>query len=159
GKTTSLARFEELYELLGTKFDRYYFESEVWERGLQLVQEGKEKGIFKESDGAVVFPGEEYGLHTRVFVTSKGLPVYEAKELALAELKAKEFDFDMSITTTAVEQEQYFRVVFKALGLLKPELAGRFTHVAHGMMQLSGGKMSSRLGNVITGESLIDAVV
>ncbi len=160
GKKTSLKLFEELYALLGTKFDRYYFESEVFARGVELVNEGKEKGIFKESEGAIVFPGEDYGLHTRVFITSKGLPVYEAKELALAELKAKEFPgFDISITTTAVEQEQYFRVVFKALGLLKPELDGRFTHIAHGMMQLLGGKMSSRLGNVVTGESLISSLI
>ncbi len=159
GKKTSLARFEELYEILGTTFDRYYLESEVWQRGLELVQEGKEKGIFKDSDGAVIFPGEDYGLHTRVFVTSKGIPVYEAKELGLSELKAKEFPFDISITTTAIEQEQYFEVVFKALGLLKPEFDGKFTHVAHGMMQLSGGKMSSRLGNVKTGESLITAMI
>jgi arginyl-tRNA synthetase len=158
-KQTSLVRFEELYELLGTKFDRYYFESEVWQRGVELVEDGKAKGIFKESDGAIVFPGEDYGLHTRVFITSKGIPVYEAKELALAELKAKEFSFDTSITTTAIEQEQYFEVVFKALSLLKPEFDGKFTHVAHGMMQLSGGKMSSRLGNVKTGESLIDAMI
>ncbi len=159
GKATSLKRFEELYEILGTKFDRYYLESEVWQRGVALVEEGKQKGIFKESDGAVVFPGEEHGLHTRVFLTSKGIPVYEAKELGLAELKSKEFTFDTSITITAVEQEQYFEVVFKALALLRPEFANRFTHVAHGMMQISGGKMSSRLGNVITGDSLISDLI
>ncbi len=158
-KQTSLARFEELYKLLGTKFDRYYFESEVWEHGSELVAEGKEKGIFKESDGAIVFPGEDYGLHTRVFITSKGIPVYEAKELALSELKAQEFDFDTSITITAVEQEQYFKVVLTALGLLKPEFKDRFTHVTHGMMQLRGRKMSSRLGNAVTGESLIEGMI
>jgi arginyl-tRNA synthetase len=159
GKKTSLARFEELYKILGTKFDRYFFESETWKPGLALVEEGKGKGIFKESDGAVIFSGEDYGLHTRVFITSKGIPVYEAKELALAELKAREFDFDTSITLTAVEQEQYFKVVFKALGLLRPELDGKFTHVSHGMMQIAGGKMSSRLGNVKTGDSLITAMI
>ncbi|MBP9771489.1 MAG: arginine--tRNA ligase [Candidatus Pacebacteria bacterium] len=159
GKKTSLTRFEELYTLLGTKFDKYYLESEVFERGIDLVKEGQEKGIFKESDGAVVFPGEEYGLHTRVFLTSKGLPVYEAKELGLGELKAKDFSFDTSITITAVEQAQYFEVVFKAMGLLRPELAGRFTHVSHGMMQLLGKKMSSRLGNAITGDSLITGLI
>ncbi|MEK7579473.1 MAG: arginine--tRNA ligase [Patescibacteria group bacterium] len=159
GKATSLKRFEELYEILGTKFDRYYLESEVWQRGVELVNEGKDKGIFKESDGAIVFSGEEHGLHTRVFITSKGIPVYEAKELGLAERKAKEFTFDTSITITAVEQEQYFEVVFKALSLLRPEFAEKFTHIAHGMMQLSGGKMSSRLGNVITGDSLISDLI
>lgn len=160
GKATSLARFEELYAILGTTFDRYYLESEVFKRGLEIVSEGKEKGIFKESDGAIVFPGEDHGLHTRVFITSKGLPVYEAKELALAELKAQEFPgFDTSITTTAVEQEQYFNVVLKAFGLLRPDLDGKFKHVAHGMMQLAHGKMSSRLGNVITGESLVLGII
>lgn len=160
GKKTSLARFEELYELLGTRFDRYYLESEVFERGVEIVREGQERGVFKESDGAVVFPGEDYGLHTRVFITSKGLPVYEAKELALAELKAHEYpDFDTSITTTAVEQQHYFQVVLKAFGLLYPKLDGKFRNVSHGMMQLANGKMSSRLGNVITGESIVLSLV
>lgn len=155
GRDVSLEHFESLYTMLGTKFDYYFFESESQKPGRALVKEGLAQGIFEESDGAIVFKGEQYGLHTRVFMTRDGLPTYEAKELGLAQLKSEKWAFNTSITTTAVEQAEYFRVVFKALSLLRPELADRFKHISHGMMVLSTGKMSSRKGNVITGESLL----
>src|SRR3989344_5911539 len=87
GREASLKHFEDLYEILGTKFDHYFFESETAQRGLKLVRAHPE--VFEESDGAVVYKGEQDGLHTRVFVTSKGLPTYETKDLGLAELKAE----------------------------------------------------------------------
>lgn len=155
GRTASLKHFDELYAVLGTKFDHLFFESEIAARGLEIVREGMKKGIFAESDGAVVYKGEEKGLHTRVFITKAGTPTYEAKEVALAEAKRKVFPYDLNITTIAVEQDQYFRVVEAALAELMPELQGKYTHVAFGMMQLTGGKMSSRKGNIVTGESLI----
>lgn len=158
-REASLARFETIYKKLGTKFDEYFFESETWPIGKRLVEEGKEKGIFEDSEGAVVFKGEEYGLHTRVFLTKEGLTPYEAKDLGLAVLKTERKKFDTNITITAVEQDQYFNVVFKALGLLRPELDGKFHHMHHGMMTLASGKMSSRKGNVITGESLINDTI
>lgn len=156
GREASLAHFEELYRALGTKFDHYFFESQTAPLGLALVAEGLEKGVFEKSDGAVIYRGEKAGLHTRVFLTSEGNPAYEAKELGLAVLKEKTAAFDESITTTAVEQAEYFKVVFAALGGLRPALAAKMKHVSHGMMQLTSGKMSSRKGNVITGESLLE---
>ncbi len=159
GKKVSLAHFEELYKILGTKFDHYFFESETAKLGKQLVEEGLEKNVFEKSDGAVVFHGEQYGLHTRVFITKDGLPTYETKDLGLALLKLETYPFDISITTTAVEQKEYFKVVWKALTLLRPEFEGKLLYVTHGMMQLASGKMSSRKGNVITGESLLHDVI
>lgn len=155
GRAVSLAHFEELYKTLGTTFDYYFFESEGTAPGRALVKEGLAQGIFEESEGAVVFKGETYGLHTRVFLTKQGLPTYEAKDLGLAHLKAQKWDFDLSVITTAVEQKEYFKVLLKALSLLRPALAEKTLHVSHGMMQLTSGKMSSRKGNIITGESLI----
>lgn len=159
GRTATLAAFEKIYAMLGTVFDEYFFESDVWEKGVALVEEGLQKNIFEKSDGAIIFPGEKHGLHTRVFITREHIPTYEAKELGLAFLKTQRREFDLSVTVTAVEQEQYFTVVFKALELLHPEFAGKFTHVHHGMMSLAGGKMSSRKGKVITGESLIQDMI
>ncbi len=155
GRRVSLEHFEELYKILGTTFDYYFFESETTLPGRALVKEGLATGVFEESEGAIVFKGEQYGLHTRVFINKDGLTTYEAKDLGLAELKALTWDFDTSITTTAVEQEEYFKVIFKALSLVRPSMASKFMHISHGMMSLTGGKMSSRKGNVITGESLI----
>lgn len=155
GRETSLSHFEELYRMLDTKFDYYFFESETHVPGRVLVKEGLADGVFAESEGAVVFAGEQYGLHTRVFLTGEGLTTYEAKELGLAQLKAEKWGFDISITTTAVEQAEYFKVIFKVLSLLRPELAPKLVHVPHGMMVLVDGKMSSRKGNVVTGEEML----
>jgi arginyl-tRNA synthetase len=102
-----------------------------------------------------VYKGEDEGLHTRVFITSKGLPTYEAKELGLAQMKASVWDFDVSITVTANEQKDYFRVVLAAMRKVLPDIAAKIVHLTHGMMRFAEGKMSSRSGNVITGESLI----
>lgn len=155
GRAKTLERFEELYGILGTKFDRYYFESDTWKKGEEIVR-AHIGDIFEESEGAIIFDGEKYGLHKRVFITTQGLPTYEAKELGLAFLKKEKDPSDIYVITTAVEQDEYFKVVKKALELVDESFVGKMRHVSHGMMQLSSGKMSSRKGNVITGESLIE---
>lgn len=161
GREITLAAFEELYTLLGTKFDYYFFESATAEIGKKIVEEGLKNGVFEESDGAVVFHGEAHGpkLHTRVFMNSQGLPTYETKELGLTKKKFDIENPDLSIVTTAVEQKDYMRVVAKAIEILFPEYEGRIKHITHGMMRFATGKMSSRKGNVITGESLIQDTI
>ena len=156
GKTWSLEYFDTIYDRLGTKFWKFYFESEVGERGKALVEEYLEKGVFEESEGAVIFNGERYGLHNRVFINSLGLPTYEAKELGLAPAKYEDYKFDLSVMVTGNEIDEYFRVLLKALSFIYPEIAERTKHISHGMVRLPSGKMSSRTGNVITGESLLD---
>ena len=112
GRQWSLEHFEELYKKLGTKFTRYFYESEMAPKGEKIVAEFLEKGVFEKSEGAVVFRGEKYGLHTRVFVTSQGLPTYETKELGLNKAKFEaEPDLNQSIIVTADEQDDYFKVV------------------------------------------------
>jgi len=153
GRAASLAHFEELYAVLGTKFDHYFFESATAPKGREIVRAHPD--VFEQSEGAVVYKGEQDGLHTRVFITSKGLPTYETKELGLAELKSEACEFDTSITVTANEQSDYFEVVLAAMKKVMPAIAQKIVHVSHGMMRFAEGKMSSRTGNVITGESLI----
>jgi arginyl-tRNA synthetase len=155
GRAASLAHFEEIYALLGSKFDHYFFETVTGPVGLELVRKGLEQGIFEESDGAVVYRGEKVGLHTRVFITKAQVPTYEAKDLGLAKVKADTEKFDRSVIVTANEQDQYFKVVLAALAEVMPDIAEKTVHVSHGMMILTSGKMSSRKGSVITGESLI----
>ena len=158
GRTWSLEYFEEIYSRLGTKFDNYYFESEVGKIGQSLVEEGLKKGIFEKSKGAIIFPGEKYGFHSRVFINSKGLPTYEAKELGLAPTKYKDFKYDTSVIVTGSEIVEYFKVLIAALKEINPEIGEKTQHVAHGMVRIPEGKMSSRTGNVLTGEELLDAV-
>ncbi len=154
GRKVTLEHFEELYKILGTQFDYYFFESDTGPRGVKAVNAHPE--IFEESEGATVFKAEKFGLHTRVFLNKQGLPTYEAKDLGLAEIKKEKSTFDTSMSVTAHEQSDYFKVVLKAIELIHPEWKGQFEHIAHGMMRFAEGKMSSRKGNVITGESLLD---
>jgi arginyl-tRNA synthetase len=159
GRVWSLEYFDEIYKRLGTKFERHYFESEVGEEGVKLVREFLKKGVFEESEGAIIFPGKKHGLHNRVFINSLGLPTYEAKDLGLAPTKHRDFAYDRSIIITAREQAEYFKVVLKALSLINHDLAEKTTHISHGLVRLPGGKMSSRTGNVITGVWLMDEAV
>lgn len=157
GRKWSLEYFETIYQRLGTKFDEYFFESEAGPVGLKSIEEALAKNILEAGEGgAVVFPGEKYGLHTRVFRNKLGLPTYEGKELGLAKTKAERWDYDKSYVITANEIDEYFKVLIKVLSLLYPELGAKTTHLSHGMMKLTTGKMSSRTGKVITGEGLLN---
>jgi arginyl-tRNA synthetase len=158
GREESLKHFNEIYERLGTKFDYFFFESETAELGKQIVLSNP--GIFVESDGAVVFNAAEHdeSLHTRVFINSDGLPTYEAKELGLAKIKADKYEYTKSVVITGNEVADYFRVLLQAMKLVFPDLAIKTKHLSHGMLRLTSGKMSSRTGDVITAESLIEEV-
>lgn len=152
----SLEKFETIYKRLDTHFDEYYFESEMWKRGMEIVQEYLTKGVFKKGDGAIIFPGSEYGLHDRVFITSEGNPTYEAKDLALSEARHTKHHPDMIIHVVGKEQTEYFKVVFKAIEFTLPESKGKEYHLPGGFLQLKEGKMSSRTGNVVLAEQLLD---
>lgn len=161
GFDATMKAFEDLYKILGTEFDYYFLESAMAEVGEQVVLENKGK-VFEESDGAIIFKAEQHDpkLHTRVFITSQGLPTYETKEFGLTEEKFKtEPEMDLSLVVTASEQAEYMKVVAKAISLIHPQYEKRMKHITHGMMRFdknsSLGKMSSRKGNVITGESLL----
>jgi len=164
GKKASLDYFKKMYELLGSHFDHAFFESETAPVGKKIVESHIADGIFTESDGAVVFKGEtrDPSLHTRVFISKEGIPTYESKDIGLVELKREWAmstcgwkQLDHSITVTAEEQTQYFRVVKKAIELVFPEYTGKIEHIPHGMLKLPSGKMSSRTGTVITADDFI----
>lgn len=156
GREWSLEYFDHIYARLGTHFDYFFFESEVGELGWQIVKDYLAHGLFAKGEGgAIIFPGQKYGLHDRVFINSLGLPTYEAKELGLPRRKAKFFDYDRSLLVTGNEIAEYFKVVLAALKQIEPELAAKTTHITHGMVRLPEGKMSSRKGNVLTAEWLL----
>jgi len=157
GREVSLAYFETMYVRLGSDFDFHFYESEAGVIGKEIV-ESFIGPVFEKSQGAVIFHGEDYGLHTRVFLNAEGLPTYEAKEVGLAQIKKDIFPYDLSLTITANEQDDFFRVVEVAIGKVFPELEGRLKHLSHGVLKLTTGKMSSRTGGVISAESFMDEV-
>ncbi len=153
----SLKYYDIFYKRFGTNFDRLFFESEVAEEGKRIVLENI-GGVFAESEGAVIFDGEKYGLHKRVFVTGDGNPTYEGKEMALAVKQYTAFPFDRNIHVVANEQTGYFQVVIKAIELVNPQLIGREYHLPMGMVNLIGRKIASRTGDIITVDGLLEDI-
>jgi arginyl-tRNA synthetase len=143
-----------IYQQLGTKFDGYYPESLVGEVGYKLVKENIGR-VFEQSEGAVVFKGEKFGLHTRVFINKSNLPTYEAKELGLAPTKYADFPYNESLIIVGKEIKEYFKVLVEAMTQIKPELGMVTKPICTGMVNLPEGKMSSRFGNVVTVEGLL----
>ncbi len=156
GRKISLDHFEKIYRRLGTTYRRYYFESEVAGAGRDLILAHLDDGVFTRSEGAVIFDGEKQGLHKRVFVTGEGYATYEAKDMYLAPLKYSEFPYDFSLILTGSEQAEYFKVVLTALSLVNPDLSSKTVNFPFGMVRLKDEKMSSRKGNVILAEELIN---
>ena len=159
GRDVSIEAYKKLWGMLGAHFEYIFFESETSPIGLRIVQDGLEKGVFEESEGAVIYNGEKKGLHTLVFVTSRGNPTYETKDIGLAFLKEERVAPDFSYIITASEQVGHFKVFLSALEEMAPEVARKTKHIPHGLLRLTEGKMSSREGNIITAEGLIRDVL
>ena len=152
--------FEAFYKLIDVVSMRYYPESQTAPVGMTVVNEQLEKGNLKRSDGAVVFEGDpEKHLHTRVFVTSQGLPTYETKDIGVIWCEKQDYDFDHRYLLTGSDQKEYMRVVFAAAETFRPELTGEMTHLTNGTVRFADGKkMSSRLGNVSRAADVIEVV-
>lgn len=156
GRKLSLQYFDKIYEKLGTSFNNFFFESEVSEDAIKIVNKFLNKGIFEKSDGATIFPGEKYGEHTRVFINSHGLPTYEAKEIGLTFKKFNIYpNLNKSIVVSANEINTYFKVIIAAMKNIDINIAEKMMHIGHGILRPSSGKMSSRKGNVVSAEDLI----
>ncbi len=158
GRELSYRYFDDFYRQVGVSFDRYYPESTVAKRGLVEVQSHLGT-IYEESNGAVIFPGEKYGLHTRVFINAEGLPTYEAKDVGLIFTKWDDYHFDKSIVITGNDIIDYMKVVLCSISQYAPELPARTLHITHGNVRLPGNeKMSSRKGNFIKAVDVINDV-
>lgn len=152
--------FDAFYDMIHVEKLRYYPESQTAPVGMKVVSEQLEIGNLKKSDGAVVFEGDESkNLHTRVFVTGKGLPTYETKDIGVIWLEREEYDFDHRYLLTGNDQKDYMRVVYAAAEKFSPDLVGKMTHLTNGTVRFGDGtKMSSRLGNVSRAIDVVEIV-
>ena len=149
--------FAAFYARIGVKFEKYYPESETAELGLKTVFSHPE--VYTRSGDAVIFDGEKYGLHARVFVNSAGLPTYETKDLGCTLQKYADYSFDEHIIITASDITEYMKVVLKSIEQFAPKIALSTKHFTHGIVKLPGGvKQSSRLGNFVRAVDVLDMV-
>ncbi len=150
----SLEHLSDIFKKLGVEYDRQYPESEVYERAIAIVKENEGK-IFEKSEGAIIYRGEKEGLNNWVFLTKEGNPTYSAKDLALAEKKFSEYELDFSVTTTSIEQADYFKAIIRCLEKIDPSLKGRYKHIPFGWLLRGNKKTSSRMGQTVKGFDII----
>lgn len=154
------AAYDDTFQRLGVQFDRFYYESEVYQRGKETVQEGIDKGaFFQDEDGAVKVDLTPDGLDQKVLLRANGTSLYITQDLAIAADKFNEFGMDKSIYVVGNEQDYHFKVLFTILEKLdKPYAKGLF-HLSYGMVDLPSGKMKSREGTTVEADDLMDEMI
>jgi len=150
--------FEQTYKNLGVNFDSYYYESNTYLLGKEVVQLGLEKGIFeKDPDGSVWIDLTPDGLDRKIVLRSDGTAVYMTQDIGTAIQRVKDFpDVGGMVYTVGNEQDYHFKVLFLILKKLGFDWAGNLYHLSYGMVELPSGKMKSREGTVVDADDLME---
>lgn len=149
--------FEVTYKNLGVDFDSYYYESDTYLLGKDIVAEGLEKGVFfKKEDGSVWIDLTEDGLDEKIVLRADGTAVYMTQDIGTAIQRIKDHpDVDGMVYTVGNEQDYHFKVLFLILKKLGFDWANQLYHLSYGMVDLPSGKMKSREGTVVDADDLI----
>lgn len=149
--------FAETYRKLGVTFDKFYYESETYLLGKDVVDEGLEKGVFfRKDDGSVWIDLTSEGLDEKLVLRSDGTSVYMTQDMGTAQLKYNDYHMDKSIYVVGNEQDYHFKVLFTILKKLGKDGAEGLYHLSYGMVDLPSGKMKSREGTVVDADDLME---
>ena len=150
--------FEQTYTNLGVDFDSYYYESNTYLLGKEVVQFGLHKGIFeKDPDGSVWIDLTPDGLDRKIVLRSDGTAVYMTQDIGTAIQRVKDFsDVGGMVYTVGNEQDYHFKVLFLILKKLGFAWAENLYHLSYGMVELPSGKMKSREGTVVDADDLME---
>ena len=150
------AGFGETYNMLGVSFDKFYYESNTYLLGKDIIEEGLEKGVFfRKEDNSVWIDLTADGLDQKLVLRSDGTSVYITQDLGTAQLKYDDFGMDKSIYVVGNEQDYHFKVLFLILDKLGKSWAKGLFHLSYGMVDLPSGKMKSREGTVVDADDLM----
>ena len=149
--------FEKTYNNIGVNFDSYYYESNTYLLGKDIINEGLKNNVFfKKEDGSVWIDLTDDGLDEKILLRSDGTSVYMTQDLGTALLRYKDYpNMDGMIYTVGNEQDYHFKVLFNILKKLGFEWSKNLHHLSYGMVDLPSGKMKSREGTVVDGDDLI----
>lgn len=152
--------FDATYERMGVAFDKFYYESDTYLLGKDLVEEGLQKGVFfKKEDGSVWADLQDEGLDEKLVLRADGTSVYITQDMGTADLKYRDFRIDQSVYVVGNEQDYHFEVLFKILKKLGRPYGEGLYHLSYGMVDLPSGKMKSREGTVVDADDLIQEML
>ena len=157
----SLKEFQKVYDMLGSKFDSLNGEAFYSDKMPEVIELLKKAGKLEESEGAMVVKLDEYNMPPCLIIKSNGSSTYATRDLAAILYRSRTYDFDKALYLTSYEQILHFKQVFataRYLGIDEKYLKG-LEHVTFGMVQLKTGKMSTREGNIIKLEDLLNEAI
>ena len=158
-KKLTLKDVQKIYDLLDIHFDSYNGESFFSDKMQPVIEELEEKGLLIESRGAKVVDLEEYGMPPCMILKSDGSSLYATRDMAAAMYRKAEYDFEKCLYVVAYQQNLHFKQFFKVLQLMGKDWAKDLVHVAYGMVSLEEGTMSTRKGNVVFLEDVIQKCI
>ena len=154
-KSLTLEYVKKIYERLSVHFDSYAGERFYTDKMAPVIEELKQKGLLKESNGAQIVDLEPYGMPPCLILRSDGASLYATRDIAAAIYRKKTYDFYKCLYVVAYQQNLHFRQFFKVLELMGKDWANDLVHVAYGMVSLEDGAMSTRKGKVVWLEDVI----
>lgn len=159
-KELTLKDVSKIYKLLDVHFDSWAGESFYNDKMGPVIEELEEKGLLKESEGAKIVDLEAYGMPPRVsFCVRDGASLYATRDIAAALYRKQTYDFYKCLYVVAYQQNLHFKQLFKVLELMGKEWSKDLVHVAYGMVSLEEGAMSTRKGNVVYLEDVLDKCI
>ncbi len=156
----ALKGMEKTYSDFGTKFDKMFFESDIFKKGnkQKLIEEGLKKNVFVKEDNGAIIALLEPELQNKVIVRGDGTSLYATNDLMLTQVKFEEFNLDKSIWVVANEQDLYFKQLFRIFEKLGRPWAKQCYHLSYGYVSLTTGRMKSREGTVVDADDLLEKV-
>lgn len=152
--------FDVTYKMIGSKFDKVYYESDTYLLGKEFVQAGLEKGVFyKKEDGSVWIDLTNEGLDEKLVLRKDGTSVYITQDIGLAIKKYEEFKMDENIYVIGDEQNYHMKVLKLICQKLELPNADHIFHLSYGMVELPTGKMKSREGTVVDADDIVDEMI
>lgn len=155
-KDISLVEYKRIYNVLNVDFDHYTGESFYRDKTNAVVKELDEKGLLKESEGAMIVDLDKYDMAPCLVTKKDGSSIYATRDLAAIFYRKNTYNFDKCIYVTGLEQKLHFAQVFKVVELMGYEWAkDQLIHVPYGLVSLEGGKLSTRSGNIVYAEDIL----
>ena len=155
----SLKEFMRVYELLGIEFDSYAGESFYNDKMQPVIEELKQKGLIKVSDGAQIVELEDYNMPPCLITKKDGSTLYATRDITAALYRKNTYDFEKCIYVTGLEQKLHFAQWFKVINLMGYDWSENLMHVPYGLVSLKGGKLSTRKGHVIYAEDILQEAI
>ena len=161
-RNLSLKEFQKVYDLLGSNFDSWNGEAFYSDKMPEVIEILEKTGKLVESQGAKIIDLEDKGINTPCIIQkSNGSTTYATRDLAAILYRARTYDFDKALYVVSYEQTLHFKQVFEVAKLLgiDEKYTNGLKHVPFGMVSLPTGKMSTREGNIVKLEDLLNEAI